>query len=103
MKVKLSDDDRCAIDLVLEERAAGDAQFEQCFGKSGGVTLQKRVARVEKLLNLLDQMPAEDPSAKLLAGTMKFITKHAPASPAAHVPVTRAAMTSQASSHRTLH
>ena len=103
MKVKLSNEDRCAIDIVLEERAAGAPPLDQCFNKSGAASLVQRVGQVEKLLALLDQMPAQEPSAGLLADTLKYVKKHSHVYPAAHAPAPRAAVTSQVSSHRTLH
>ena len=75
MKVKLSSDDRCAIDLVLEARAEGNGSMESCFGKSTGA-LQKRMRGVETVLGALSQMPATEPPANLVAKTMKFIRRH---------------------------
>lgn len=75
MKVKLSSDDRCAIDLVLEARAEGNGSVESCFGKSTAA-LQKRMRAVDKVLGALSQMPAEEPPANLVTKTMKFIRKH---------------------------
>ena len=74
MKVKLNNDDLCAIDLVLERRAAGTVS-DHCFGKPTA-SLQKRIKRVEKLFDLLGLLPAQEPSAKLLAGTLKHIHRH---------------------------
>src|SRR5437868_6259832 len=76
MKVKLSEEDRCAIDLVLEQRAAAAAGgLEHCFGKSSA-SLQKRVAQVGKLFDLLGHLPAEEPPANLVAATMKYVQRH---------------------------
>ena len=75
MKVKLSSDDRCAIDLVLEARAEGHGSLEGCFGKSTAA-LQKRMKAVDKVLGALAQMPADEPPTNLVAKTMKFIRKH---------------------------
>jgi hypothetical protein len=74
MKIKLSGEDRCAIDLVLEKQSeSGTATVsEHCYGKSTG-SLQKRMKRVEQLFNLIDQMPAGDPPPRLVASTLKFI------------------------------
>jgi hypothetical protein len=78
-KVKLSEEDRCAIDLVLEQRAAvnnGDASgLEHCFGKPSA-SLQMRVQKVTQLLDLLGQMPAEEPPMNLAEKTLRFVRQH---------------------------
>jgi hypothetical protein len=74
MKVKLNHDDLCAIDLVLEQRAAGTVSG-RCFGKPTA-SLQKRIKRVEQLFDLLGQLPAQEPPLKLVAGTLKHIRRH---------------------------
>jgi hypothetical protein len=78
-KVKLSEEDRCAIDLVLEQRAAanngGVSGLEQCFGKPSA-SLLKRVQKVTQLLDVLAQMPAEDPPMNLLESTLRFVQQH---------------------------
>jgi hypothetical protein len=76
MKLKLSSDDRCAIDLVLEERAAAGSNLEHCFGKPTAA-LQKRVRAVERVLDVLGQWPAQEPPGDLANRTMKFIGRHA--------------------------
>ena len=75
MKVKLSSDDRCAIDLVLESRAEGNGSIEACFGKSSAA-LPQRVGAVETILGTLAQMPVSEPPSNLVAKTLKFIKKH---------------------------
>ena len=75
MRVKLSNDDRCAIDLVLEQRSGDGTVSEHCFGKSTA-SLQKRVKMVEQLFDLMTQMPAAEPPALLLARTLKYIQQH---------------------------
>jgi hypothetical protein len=75
MKVKLSSDDRCAIDLVLESRAEGNGAVDSCFGKSTAA-LQKRMRVVDQILGTLAHMPAGDPPTNLVAKTLKFIKKH---------------------------
>jgi hypothetical protein len=103
MKVKLSSDDRCAIDLVLEERAAANGNLEHCFGKTTAA-LQKRIRAVEKVFDLLEQWPAQEPPANLVAGTMKFIQHHgheaAPGPAAARRPAT---VSHASAEHRSLY
>ncbi len=76
MRIKLSKQDRCAIDLVLEHRAAGGGNLEQCFDKSGRA-LQRRVDAVEKVFDVLSLCEAEEPQVGLAASTMKFIEQNA--------------------------
>ena len=104
MKVKLSSDDRCAIDLVLEERAAADGNLEHCFGKTTAA-LQKRIRAVEKVFDLMAQWPAQEPPGNLAAATMKFIQRHAhEAVPNPATAARRPATVSHASAeHRSLH
>lgn len=108
MKVKLSSDDRCAIDLVLEARAQGNGAVESCFGKSTAA-LQKRVRATEKILGTLAQMPATEPPVNLVAKTMKFIQKHqhdvviAPAAAAAATAAARRHAVHHGMSFRPLH
>jgi hypothetical protein len=73
MKVKLSNEDRCAIDLVLEQRVAVDAGTGHCKPASG---LKKRIKRVEKLFDLLGQLPAQEPPTTLLTTTLKYVRRH---------------------------
>lgn len=84
-KIKLSDEDRCAIDVVLEQRAAAGGGLEQCYGKPSA-SLQKRVKKVSGMFDLLGQLPAEEPRANLAAATMKFIRQHEHEMPAAAQP-----------------
>jgi hypothetical protein len=74
MKVKLSHEDRCAIDLVLEHRANGSVS-QRCFGKPTAST-RKRVKRVERVLELLAALPATEPSPTLTTATLKYIRRH---------------------------
>ena len=91
-KVKLSEEDRCAIDLVLEQRAAannGDASgLEHCFGKPTA-SLQARVQKVTQLLDVLAQMPVEEPPMNLAEKTLRFVHQHQHERPAPPIPATR--------------
>src|SRR5437868_10781760 len=70
----LGHDDQCAVDLVMEHRAAGPANgWAQCFHKNMSAGMRKRIDRVEKLLGLLDLMPAADPPANLVTKTLRRI------------------------------
>ena len=100
MKLKLNNDDRCAIDLVLQQRSADEEVSANCFAKSNA-SLQKRVKRVEKLFDLLAQMPQQEPPANLLAATLKHVRLHEH-DVIAGQPVTKGVTVSHAMSHRTL-
>ena len=104
-KVKLTDEDRCAIDLILADRANSKSGLENCFGKPSA-SLQKRVKKVGQVFDLLGQMPAEDPAASLAAQTLKFVEQHENnAVPAAITESPRPAMISShaTGAHRSLH
>lgn len=111
MKVKLTNEDRCAIDLVLEHRAASGAggNLEHCYDKSAGAkSLKRRVDAVEKLCDVLDASPAAEPAPNLVAKTMRFIEENAHATVAAgvHAPAAQArprTLIHHHAEHRSLH
>ena len=70
MSVSLSNDDRCAVDLILDRDSAATAGLNSCFSMDASNVLRERITRVERLLHLLDNHPAEDPAADLLARTL---------------------------------
>ena len=68
---RLTQDDRQAVDLLLDRTAAagtGTALFASAAPASGD-----RVARVQKLLHLLDALPQPEPSHDLVARTLRYI------------------------------
>lgn len=69
MAKRLDNEDRQAVDLVLDRPDGGEAE---AFGNSAAVSPQ-RVQSVEKILSLLQQMPAQDPPADLVAKTLKRV------------------------------
>lgn len=76
MKTKMRDEDRRAIDLLLDRSAAVAANGH---GKSvyaaADDSIRQRVAPIERVLSLLDAMPAEEPAASLLARTLRHIDR----------------------------
>lgn len=101
MKVKLSNEDRCAIDLVLEERVAVEATPSHCFGKPAA-GLKKRMKRVEKLFDLLGQLPAQDPPTTLLTATLKHVRRHEHDTIGVQASVSKPVTVSHTMSQRTL-
>jgi len=70
MNRKLSDEDRRAVDLLLDHGVT-----------SGGITRvasavpQRRLAAAERVLKLIGQMPADEPSIDLVATTMDRVDR----------------------------
>jgi hypothetical protein len=73
MKAKLQDGDRRALDLLLDRSPTA------ATGKSGSVYVaaatgvRERIPHVQKVLQLLDALPAMDPPKDLVARTLEFI------------------------------
>jgi len=71
---QLSDDDRRAIDLMLNRMRQAEAGAT-VFAGSDGVVPQERLAAVQKVFALLDELPAEDPPEDLVARTLKRVNE----------------------------
>ncbi len=67
MKVKLTADDRNAIDLLLDHAPAATGQRGQAYAPT---VPGNNVRAVEKVLHLLQALPAPEPSADLLNRTL---------------------------------
>jgi len=70
MSVSLSNDDRCAVDLLLENAQPPSQGMNSCFTQQPSSTMQERLTRVEALLHLLDHDLAPEPAPDLVARTM---------------------------------
>jgi hypothetical protein len=77
MSKRLKSEDRQAIDLLLDEPSMHNGK--SYFLPSSPVP--KRVASVEKLLSLLQKLPAQDPPADLAKRTMQRVEKSQPIVP----------------------
>lgn len=83
MNVTLGKEDRRAVDLLLDRsaRAAGNGGNGNGKGHtvyaSADPTLGQRVARAQRLLQLLDLLPAGDPPADLVPRTLQFVEEFA--------------------------
>jgi hypothetical protein len=70
MSVKLNNDDRCAVDLILDRSSLSPGELNSCFSVGASNVLQERLTRVESLLKVLDHHPVPEPAADLLAKTI---------------------------------
>jgi hypothetical protein len=72
MKSKLKDEDRKALDLLLDRgpTAAGRSAPVYAAADAG---VRERLPRVQKVLHLLDALPAVEPPKDLVAKTMEYI------------------------------
>jgi hypothetical protein len=72
---KLTEDDGRIVDMLLD--AAGNApqnpMLSQVFTSSQPAMFEKRLDSIERVLSLLDQMPASDPPADLVNRTLSRI------------------------------
>jgi hypothetical protein len=83
MSQRLGDEDRHAVDLLLDKTATvGTTTMYAAPGNDG---FEKRLNSVASILKLLGQMPAVDPPADLIARTMRRIEERAYQAPAAPV------------------
>ena len=83
---RLRDEDRTAVDLLLDRAVAssggnGSGNGHTRFTPVNGAAPQQ-ISRVEAVLKVLEMMPAEDPPADLTARTMRRVeaetAKHDP-------------------------
>lgn len=104
MVKRLSDDDRRAVDLLLERpNGVGDTpSVEQLFRAPVQGSFERRLEAAEKLLSLLDEMPTEEPPPQLVARTLQRIRELElePTAPTdATIATTRAAVAGDARPH----
>ena len=79
--VGLSNDDRCAVDLILERSETGPQGITNCFTAAPSAEMQQRLTRVEKLLHLLDSHPTSDPAHDLVDRTLARCEQRAGVTP----------------------
>ena len=74
MKPKMRDDVGRAIDLLLDRSAvaAGKAPGASIYAAADG-RIRECVAQVEKVLGVLENMPAADPPRDLVKRTLRFV------------------------------
>lgn len=66
----LSNDDRCAVDLMLERNGTGSDGIGNCFTAAPSDEMQERLNRVEKILHLLDAHLPVEPAPDLVTRTL---------------------------------
>jgi hypothetical protein len=107
MSMRLGKEDRRAVDLLLE-RADGVGRestpaVEQLFAAPVQGNFERRLDAVDKILSLLDLMPAPEPSADLVNRTMRRIEEADAAEPRAAGNAARAAAARAASNASRTH
>jgi hypothetical protein len=77
MRTRLDTEDRRAVDLLLERaNGIGDTPaVEQLFKAPVLGNFEKRIDAVDRVLELLGNMPAEDPPADLVSRTLQRIAE----------------------------
>ena len=84
--VQLSNDDCCAVDLMLERSETGPQGITNCFTAAPSAEMQQRLTRVEKLLHLLDSQTPAEPAPDLVSRTLARCEARAAATTAVPVP-----------------
>jgi len=70
MAHRLNDQDRNAVDLLLDK---APATHQNGFARGGETVSSDHVQAVEKILHMLSMDPVEEPSADMVSKTMRFI------------------------------
>ena len=102
MTVKLRDEDRRAVDLLLDRAAAGQGVRPPAAGNGNGngngnghghahasafapvsSDVQSRLPAVQKVLQILDMLPAEEPPRDLVGRTLSRLDQAASSHPSA--------------------
>jgi hypothetical protein len=84
MSLQLSQEDQRAVDLILDRVATakgngnGNGQDVQLIYAASDPSLGERASRVQRLLHLLDAMPAPEVPADLLGRTLELVERTAP-------------------------
>ena len=73
MTKRLSQEDRKAVDLLLDRTLIGSDGNGGSFVSHATIAPQARLESVERVLRVLEAMPAPEPSADLIERTMQRI------------------------------
>ena len=87
MMPRLRDEDRLAVDLLLDRAVTGsngngNGHSPSAFTPVSGA-VPEQLGKVQSLLHVLDMLPAEEPPADLLARTMRRVEEQAAQHPSA--------------------
>jgi hypothetical protein len=80
MTKRLGDSDRRAVDLLLD-RSAGTGNGNGGYVAHAQPATEPGIMSVQRVLDLLDQLPAEEPANDLMARTMARIESRGVATP----------------------
>jgi hypothetical protein len=75
MNMRLADQDRQALDLMLDQGVTADDRQTGFVATPRTDEMRERIAAVGQVLSLLGQMPAENPPSDLVAKTMRRIAR----------------------------
>lgn len=68
---QLTKDDRCVVDLLMEQPAIPGSGMNSCFTQAASADVAERLSRVETLLNHLQEYKVADPDESLVTRTME--------------------------------
>lgn len=68
--MRLNNDDRCAVDLLLEQAAWPTQGVSSCYTTAASSEVQERLRRVESLLHRLQYFNPAEPPADLVQKTV---------------------------------
>jgi hypothetical protein len=79
--MKLSEDDRRAIDMLLDQGLSPEASGSGRGGFAAPAVdeLRARLRNAGELLGMLGHMPSPEPSQDLVARTLRYVERHAAA------------------------
>ena len=73
MATKLSHEDSRAIDMLLDRNGSEPVMAGSSTVKSGKMNMKNRLRAADRMLRMLSQMPAAEPSADLVKRTLQRI------------------------------
>jgi len=95
MTKRLGESDRRAVDLVLDRTTDADGNGNGGYVTHAQPATEPGLQAVQRVLSLLDVMPAEEPAADLIARTMARIDSRAGVAAQPLHPATAAMMTNR--------
>src|SRR5688500_12217744 len=73
MAKRLSHEDSRAIDMLLDRNGTGHVVAGSSNVKSGKMNMKNRIKAADRVLRVLSQMPAAEPSADLVKRTLQRV------------------------------